>query len=87
MLAKSEHIWNVTGVSIEEDFPPIIDSNRKILKPVLRAANRMKDQNGNRMFTASLRVNKLNVNGKTYTVIMMMKLFEEYHSHTFAKKI
>ena len=73
LLGKSEHIWYCTGIRIEEDFPPSIEADRKLLKPILKAANKKIDQNGIK-YRASLRLNKLNINGTTYTTKTMNKL-------------
>lgn len=73
LFAKSQHVWDCTHIRIEEDFPPYIEADRKILKPILKAASQMTDQNGIQ-YRASMRLNKLNVNGTTYTTKTMSKL-------------
>lgn len=74
VYSKAQHIWKTTGIRIEEDFAPKVESNRKILKPILIAATKCVDANGRHEFNASLRLDKLNVNGKVFTVNNMDKL-------------
>ena len=64
LLAKSQHIYRATGIRLEEDFPPAIETKRKQLKPIFFAANKSKDHN----YTASLRQDKLTIDNKQYTV-------------------
>ena len=73
VLAQSQHKWSCTRIRIEEAFPPAIEAQRKILKPILIAANQKKDQNG-QTYRTSMRLNKLNVNGNIYTTKTMNKL-------------
>ena len=72
--AKAHYIWQTTGIRVEEDFPPEIDSKRKVLKPILIAASKIKDNTGRHKHKASLRTDKLNIDGKIYTINNLDKL-------------
>ena len=84
IFAKAHHIWMCTRIRIEEDFTAKITANRKILRPILTAANHSKDKYGNREFNANLRLDKLNVNGKSYTVNNLDKLPEKLNPEKLA---
>lgn len=77
VFSKAQHIWSTTNIRIEEDFASKIEANRKVLKPILLAANKMVDQNGKREYQASMRLDKLNINGKVYTVDNVNKVPEK----------
>ena len=74
ILAKSQHIWHCTHISIEEDFATKVEENRRTLKPILHAANKKIDRSGKKEFYAKLRMDKLSINGKVYTVDNMDRL-------------
>lgn len=74
LLSKAQYIWETTGVRVEEDFPPSIDAKRKILKPFLIAANKIKDQQKSKSPKATLNLDTLNMDGKTYSVNSINKL-------------
>lgn len=78
---RSQQIRNSCKVTIEEDFPIEIEGKRKVLKTVLNAANRVVQQDGSRKYNAKLVVDKLMVNGKTYTTKTTNKLPEELMLH------
>lgn len=73
---KSQQIKNSCRVWIEEDFPLEIESKRRVLKTVLMAANKI-SQDGQKKYNAKLNVDKLSINGKTYTTSTTHKLPEE----------
>lgn len=78
IFAKSTHIYRETGIRLEEDFPEDIEKNRKLLKPILKAASSM-HVNGKQKYQASLRLDKLRVNGRTYTKDNMNTLPADIH--------
>ncbi len=53
-----------SGVYVREDFPPEIEDRRRVLRPILNAAN----HNDNYRGKAKLSVDKLIINHKVYTV-------------------
>ena len=79
VLGKSEHIWKSTGIRVEEDFATRIETNRKVLKPILFAAKRSVDESGKHEYNAKLNLDKPNLNGKVDTVKDMDKLPAKLH--------
>lgn len=84
VFSKRQHIWNQTGIRLEEDFAPKVEANRKVLKPILIAASKSVDKAGKYEYSASLRLDKLNVNGKVYTVNNLEKLPQKLAPNTLA---
>ena len=54
IFSKAYHIWQVTGIRIEEDFAPEIDEQRKDLKPIFHAARKIKEERGNSKYKVSM---------------------------------
>ena len=79
VLAKASHIQTQCSIKIEEDFLPEIEANRKTLRPIVIAANRMQDSRGYYKYRASLQADTLIVNNKRYTVESMKELPNELH--------
>ena len=78
VYTRSEYIYRVTGIRIEEDFPEVIENKRKVLKPILNKAANIRE-NGKRKYYSSLRLDKLNINGRIYTTDTMNKLPADIH--------
>lgn len=74
---RSQNIRNSCNVTIEEDFPVEIEGKRKVLKTVLNAANKIVEPDGSKRYNAKLIVDKLTLNGRTYTSKTTNKLPEE----------
>lgn len=83
VLKKAEHIYRTTGIRVEEDFPEEIEKKRKVLKPIMHAANNIMT-NGRHKYYASLRVEKLNINGRLYTTDTVHNLPEDINPITVA---
>lgn len=75
--SRGKQIYFDYNVRLEDDFPPEIEANRKELKPVLRAAAKYRNEKGERKYNAYLNVDKLHVNGRTYTVENTQNLPQE----------
>lgn len=67
VLARSNIIYSRWKIKAEEDYPHDVEMERKELRPIMLAANRILDANGNHKYRSSLNSNKLLVNNKTYT--------------------
>ena len=78
---RSQQIKNSCKVIIEEDFPVEIEGKRRVLKTVLNAANRVVEADGRKRYITKLVVDKLTINGKTYTNKTTDKLPEELKLH------
>ena len=78
VFAKSSYIHQCTGIRMEEDFPEEIEKKRRVLKPIVNKANSIV-VNGKRKYQASLHIDKLKVNGKTYSTDTTCKLPEDIH--------
>ena len=76
-VTRGRQMYSDYGVRLEDDFPPEIEDRRKDLRPVLQAANRCKDDRGERKYKAFLNADKLTINGKHYTTNNVEKLPEE----------
>lgn len=76
ILAKQHHIYSACKIRVEEDFPKEITSNRKELKPILIAANKMTTE-GKTKYKAALVGDNLRINNKRYTVNNMKELPHE----------
>ena len=76
-LSRGKQMYLDYGVRLEMDFPLEIDDNRKELKPVLQAALRSRNDTGGKKYNAYLSTDKLNINGRQYTVDNMDTLPEE----------
>lgn len=83
VLKKAEHIYRTTGIRVEEDFPEEIEKKRRILKPIMHTANNI-IVNGRHKYYASLRADKLNVNGRLYTTESVQNLPNEINPITVA---
>ena len=81
VLTRSAHIYRCTGIKTEEDFPIEIEKNRRVLKPILNKAA-YTTVNGRCKYQASLHVDKLNINGKTYSIDTIKELPEDIHPTT-----
>ena len=75
--SRGKQIYFDYNVRLEDDFPLEIETNRRELKPVLRAAAKYRNEKGERKYNAFLNVDKLHVNGRTYTVENTEKLPDE----------
>ena len=73
-----KHIKDSCGITIVEDFPEDIRNRRKQLYPVLNAAMSYRDEQfPDYRFKARLTVDKLIINGKSYTVDTLNKLLDK----------
>lgn len=77
ILLRHQNIRNACNILVEEDFPHEIDERRRILRPVMLAASSKTQQNGKNRYSASLNVDKLVVNGKSYSTKTTVKLPNE----------
>ena len=78
VYTRSAHIYRLAGIKTEEDFPEEIEKKRRILKPILnKAANTT--LNGSHKYQASMHMDKLNVNGRTYSMDTICKLPDNIH--------
>lgn len=68
ILAKAHNIFQRIKVRIDEDFPTVTENNRKDLKPIMMAANRMLNPQGLHKYKATLHEDTLRVNNKAYTI-------------------
>lgn len=66
--SRGRDMYRDYAVTLEDDFPPEIESNRRELKPLFLAANRSKNEAGKHKYRAALNADKLTVNGQRYTV-------------------
>lgn len=78
--SKRGNLKNFKTIWMSEDFPQEINEKRKVFYPIIRAAQRKKDK------TVSLKLDKLVIKGKAYTVDMMESLPEEYKLRNLATR-
>ena len=76
-LRRGKDIYFDTGIRLEDDYPMEIEQNRIELKPFLHTAQRIRTANGYHKYKASLNMDKLNINGRLYTVNNLNKLPHE----------
>ena len=76
-LLRGKEIYFDHGISLEDDYPIEIEERRTELKPILQAAIRIRTPKGAYKYRASLSMDKLNINGRIYTVNTIDKLPHE----------
>jgi hypothetical protein len=70
-----KHLKAECGVSLAEDFPQDIQARRKVLYPIVDAAYNFHDPNKpDAQYRAHVQVDRLVLNGKTYTMDMLHQL-------------
>ena len=68
VLNKAKVLSMHFRIRIESDLPQAMEDQRKELRPIVVAANKIKDEKGNNKYRASLQQDTIIVNNRTYDV-------------------
>ncbi len=99
IIVKLEHykgknmIWSQrtklkgSGLYIEEDFPLEVDTQRRRLYPIMKAASELRNEDGTMPYKARLSIDKLIINSKTYSVDTLHTLPDNLQPEKLATKV